>query len=96
MSFYQVDSRQLRTKKDELMTLLQRFSSEKDNLILNETALRSMWEGEANENFHNAFTKNAQMMDSFSELLRQYVSVMESIADRYDMAEEKNTGRAMG
>ena len=95
MSFYQVDSRQLRTKKDELMTLLQRFSSEKENLVSNETALRSMWEGAANDSFHAAFAKNAQMMDSFIELLKQYINVMESIADRYDMAEENNTGRAM-
>ncbi len=95
MSFYQVDNRQLRAKKDELISLIQRFISEKEELVSKETALRSMWEGAANESFHTRFVKDSQLMTSFVELLGRYVSVMESIADRYDLAEEKNTGRAV-
>ena len=95
MSFYQVDNRQLRTKKDELASLIQRFMSEKEELISKESVLRSMWEGAANESFHTRFVRDSQMMEAFVELLTRYVSVMESIADRYDLAEEKNTGRAV-
>ncbi len=95
MSFYQVDNSQLRAKKDELISLIQRFISEKEELVSKETALRSMWEGAANESFHTRFVKDSQLMTSFVELLGRYVSVMESIADRYDLAEEKNTGRAV-
>ncbi len=95
MSFYQVDSRQLRSKKDELASLLQRFISEKENLVSSEAELGSMWEGAANDSFHAQFIRNSQMMESFIELLRQYINVMESIAQRYDLAEEKNTGRIM-
>ena len=95
MSFYQVDSRQLRTKKDELAGLIMRFMLEKEDLISKETTLRSMWEGSANESFHAAFLRDSQMMEAFAELLNRYVGVMESIADRYDMAEEKNSGRIM-
>ncbi len=95
MSYYQVDNRQLRTKKDELAGLIQRFVSEKENLISNEAALSAMWEGIANESFHARFVKESGIMDSFTELLYRYADVMESIADRYELAEEKNTGRAM-
>ncbi len=95
MSYYQVDNTQLRTKKDELISLIQRFVTEKENLTSNEAALSSMWEGAANESFHTRFIKESRIMDSFTELLYRYADVMESIADRYDIAEEKNTGRAM-
>ncbi len=95
MSFYQVDSRQLREKKDELTGLIQRFVTEKEELVSKETILRNMWEGAANESFHASFIRNSQMMEAFADLLSRYAIAMESIADRYDMAEEKNTGRVM-
>ena len=94
MSFYQVDSRQLRSKKEELANLCQRFLKEKENLCAVELTLRSMWEGAANERFHTGFMKNAGQMDAFYELVTRYVSAIERIAERYDRAEEKNIGRA--
>ena len=95
MSFYQIDSNQLRTKKEELMTLNRRFSVEKDNLCAKEAQLGSMWEGAANESFHAHFLRNAGQMDAFCETIDRYICVIESIADRYDTAEQKNLGRAM-
>ena len=95
MSFYQINSQQLRTKKEELAALLVRFMKEKENLCAVELSLGSMWEGAANENFHSQFMRNAGQMDSFSQLVNRYISVIETIADRYDMAEQKNMGRAM-
>ena len=94
MSFYQVDSRQLRAKKDELMSLAQRFRQAKETLCANEITLRSMWEGAANENFHTQFIKSAGQMDAFYEVVDKYINVIEYIANRYDQAEQKNLGRA--
>lgn len=95
MSFYQIDSRQLRSKKDELAGLSQRFIREKENLCAVELALGSMWEGSANERFHSEFMKNAGQMDSFIQVISQYLGVIERIAQRYDLAEQKNTGRVI-
>ena len=95
MSFYQVDSRQLRNKKDELLNLSQRFRQEKETLCAREESLRSMWEGEANESFHAGFIRNTGQMEAFIEVVRQYANVMESVADRYDVAEIRNLGRAV-
>lgn len=95
MSFYQVDSRQLRSKKDELIGLSQRFVQEKEALCAGENALRSMWEGAANDSFHTLFMKNAGQMDAFVEVVKQYTNVIENVADRYDRAEQKNLGRVM-
>ncbi len=95
MSFYQVDSRVLRTKKEELLNMVSMFRKEKEELCQKEAALRSMWEGEANENFHNAFVRNAGQMEAFLGTIMRYVNVIETIADRYDAAEQRNIGRAM-
>jgi len=95
MSFYQIDSRQLRSKKEELLNLNRRFMEQKQNLCEKETQLKSMWEGAANESFHTRFMKDAGQMDAFCETIDRYVCVMESIADRYDTAEQKNMGRAV-
>ncbi|MCR5688180.1 MAG: WXG100 family type VII secretion target [Lachnospiraceae bacterium] len=95
MSFYQVDSVRLRGKKDELTALLQKFRQEKDILCSKELSLRSMWEGAANDSFHEQFMRNAGQMDSFIEVISRYLEVIGYIADRYDMAERRNTGRVM-
>lgn len=95
MSFYQVDSKQLRSKKDELSTLIQRFIREKENLCAGEVALRGMWEGQANDAFHSKFMKSAGRMDTFVRVIDQYANVIESVAGRYDMAEQNNMGRVM-
>lgn len=94
MSFYQVDSRQLRGKKDELTNLAQRFRQEKETLCANEMTLRSMWEGAANDNFHTVFMRSAGQMDAFYEAVDRYLNAIEYIANRYDAAEQKNVGRA--
>ena len=95
MSFYQVDSKQLRSKKDELSTLIQRFIREKENLCAGEVALRGMWEGQANDAFHSEFMKSAGRMDTFVRVIDQYANVIESVVGRYDMAEQNNMGRVM-
>lgn len=95
MSYYQISSSDLRTKTEELSELNSKFKNQKENLAETEMALKSMWEGEANNNFHNAFLKDAGQMDAFYTAMEQYVSVLETIADRYEMAEAKNAETAL-
>ena len=95
MSFYQIDSRQLRSKNDELRGLSRRFIKEKENLCAEELTLGQMWDGAANERFHTEFMKNAGQMDAFVVTVDQYLNVIERIAERYDLAEQKNMGRTV-
>ena len=90
MSFFQVSSNHLRQSQEELMGLLGKFKSQKEELNADEQALKAMWEGEANENFHMAFTRDMGQMEAFIELINNYALVMGTIADRYDTAETKN------
>lgn len=90
MSFYQISSSQLRNSGAELMGLLEKFRTQKEELNSDEVALSSMWEGEAKESFHQAFMRDCGQMDAFIEVVKGYGQVIETIADRYDAAESKN------
>lgn len=94
MSFFQTNSNDLRNRSEQLLSLNQRFKTEKENLSSNEMALKSMWEGEANDSFHRAYMRDAGQMDAFMEVINNYAQVMETIADRYDNAEAKNLSMA--
>lgn len=90
MSFYQVNNQNLRSGKDELRSLNERMRMEKDNLSSCEVNLKNMWEGDANEQFHQSFLKSVSFIDAFYQLIARYCEVIETIADRYDAAEQKN------
>lgn len=90
MSFYQVTSSELRARAEEMRGLNSRFKSEEENLRGSEENLKSMWEGEANEAFHAAFTHDAASMDMFYDAVEQYISALLVIAERYEIAERKN------
>lgn len=94
MSFYQISSSELRNRQGDLEMLLQKFRSEKDNLVSNESALSAMWDGEANTSFHNMFVRNIGQMEAFITLIENYARIMGNIADRYDSAEAKSVGLA--
>lgn len=94
MAFYQIDSRELREKRDQLMELLSRFRTQKEELTSEEQALKLMWEGEANDNFHQMFIRDLGQMDAFIDIINNFCEVMSAIADRYDMAERHNLGIA--
>lgn len=96
MSFYQVNSRNLRSGRDELLSLNERLKAERETLNTCELGLKEMWEGEANERFHLSFVKNSSQIEAFSTLITRYCEVMEVIADRYDSAEQKNISLAQG
>ena len=94
MSFYQVSSTKLRESEEQLLTLLNRFQIQKEELTSQEVALAAMWQGEANTNFHTAFTRDIGQLEAFAELINNYARVMGTIADRYDSAESRNLGIA--
>lgn len=90
MSFFQVTSAELRKRAEEMRNLNTRFKSEEENLRGSEQNLKSLWEGEANEAFHTAFTNDAASMDMFHDAVEQYIAALLVIAERYEIAERKN------
>ncbi len=90
MSFIQVTALELRNRAEELKGLNNNLSAQTENLKNAEETLRSMWEGEANDAFHNAFLRDKGQMDSFKQAIDQYISALLVIAAKYEEAEKRN------
>lgn len=91
MSQFKVTASTLTTQATELTDLNGRFKSAVEQLVTSEANLNSMWDGEANDAFHNAFTTDKGKMDEFYNLIIQYVERLNSIATRYIQTERTNT-----
>lgn len=89
MGYFEVTSREIRSKAAALSELNQQFKTKSGELENKEVELCSMWEGEAKSQFHMAFSKDKSQMDSFSSLIEQYVSALIEIAQRYEEAERR-------
>ena len=96
MAEIKVTASELRTKAQALRQLNQSFAAQVDTLQANERNVCSMWEGEAKNAFHNAFTHDRGMMDEFKKAIDKYVQALEQIARTYGQAEQKNTQIASG
>lgn len=94
MSFYQINSNDLRNQCEQLITLNGRLKQEKEALSSNELALNGMWEGEARDTFHQAFIRDMGQMESFIDTIDSYTKVIDQIATRYDSAEAHNYSTA--
>lgn len=90
MASFRVTSSQLRSQASELTNLNGNFKSAVEQLVSSEASLKSMWEGEANDAFHAAFTTDKGKMDEFHNLIVTYIDRLNAIADRYDQAEQNN------
>ena len=85
-----VNTATLRSKAEELKGLNQNFKTQVENLKTQETSLSSMWQGDANTEFHNAFQKDVTQMDNFYHAIQHYVTTLNEIAQKYDATEAKN------
>lgn len=89
MGFFEVTSREIRSKAAALGELNGQFKGKENELENKEVELTSMWEGEAKTAFHTAFSRDKSQMDAFSSLIEQYVSALLEIAQRYEEAERR-------
>ncbi|MBQ7563173.1 MAG: WXG100 family type VII secretion target [Lachnospiraceae bacterium] len=94
MGYIQVTASQLRNKAEELRNLNGNFSTQVETLRTTEEALKTMWEGEANTSFHNAFVRDKGQMDSFKQAIDSYINALVTIAGKYEEAEAKNAAVA--
>ena len=73
---------------------LKNKANELKNLNSAESSLNGMWEGEAKDAFHKAFSQDITQMHNFYNAIEQYVQKLEQIAAAYEKAEKKNTSTA--
>ncbi|HIS07245.1 MAG TPA: WXG100 family type VII secretion target [Candidatus Choladocola avistercoris] len=85
---------QLRAKAEELSSLNNSFKTNVSELEAEEQNLMGMWEGQAKEAFHQAFSSDKIQMTNFSTLIEKYVASLITIAAKYEEAERINTETA--
>lgn len=82
------------SKAQELHSQNARLKSLIESMRAQEESLNGMWDGEANDAFHNAFMKDITQMSNFYNAIEQYVQKLQEIAKKYQQAENTNCGIA--
>lgn len=85
---------QVTKKAEELKNLNSKLKKKIENLITQENSLNGMWDGQANDEFHNAFQKDITQMNNFYTTIEQYIAKLNEIANEYRKAEQKNVSIA--
>ena len=91
MAIIRVTAAQLKTGAEELRNLNQQFKAAVSDLESTESSLNSMWEGDARNAFHQAFTNDKTQMDNFFNAIEVYAQRLEGAAAKYEQAEAQNT-----
>lgn len=90
MAEIKITSSELYNAADELRQYNRLFKEKVSALATSEAALKSQWEGEANEEFHKAFTDDQRFMERFAEEIKKYCDTLDTIAGKYRGAEREN------
>ncbi|MCI6896762.1 MAG: WXG100 family type VII secretion target [Gemmiger formicilis] len=90
MAIIRVTAAELRNGAQELRDLNQRFKSSVSELETTEGALNTMWEGDARNAFHQAFTSDKTQMNNFYNAIEVYAQRLEAAAAKYEQAEAQN------
>ena len=94
MGVIRVTAAELKAKAEELAGLNANLKTNVGDLEACEQNLASMWDGEAKEAFHQAFSNDKIQMTNFSTLIDKYVATLQAIAAKYQQAENTNVSTA--
>lgn len=94
MAEIKVTPSELKSKAEMLRAYVAKFRAEVQNMVSYEAQLASMWEGDAQKAFRNAFNTDRQKMDRFAANIDLYIRALEDDAQKYEQAESTATGIA--
>lgn len=89
-----VNTSTITNKAGELKTLNSSLKTQIEELTSTESALNSMWEGDANDAFHKAFTQDINRMNEFYNAIEKYITSLQEIVSVYEKAENANLNTA--
>ena len=89
-----VNTSTITNKAGELKTLNSSLKTQIEELTSTESALNSMWEGDANDAFHKAFTQDINQMNEFYNAIEKYITSLQEIVRVYEKAENANLNTA--
>ena len=91
MGQIKVTATELKNKAQTLKDLNGKYNTQIEALTNSEAKLKNMWQGAANDAFHAAFENDKQFMTAFYNLIEKYCAALETIAAKYEEAENRNT-----
>ena len=94
MSKYTVTASEMQNAINELNSANNEFKSRVTELESEQQNLASMWQGDANAAFNNAFLNDKGQWATFANLVDQYVETLGSILQIYQNAEGTNVETA--
>ena len=94
MAEIRVTSGELKKKAGELRNLNTQFQREVEEMTSEEQRLVNMWDGEAKEAFHTAYSSDKAQMDTFYQEIEKYCVKLEEIANIYERAESQTMNTA--
>lgn len=94
MAEIKVTAASLKAKAESLRQTNAQFKTVISNLEATEGNLNGMWDGQAKDAFHNAFTSDKTQMTNFYNAIEKYASSLEQIAQKYAQAEAQNLDTA--
>lgn len=94
MSKYTVTASEMQTAISELNSANAEFKNRVSELEAAQQELASMWQGDANTAFNNAFQNDKGQWATFASLTDQYIQTLSTILKTYQTAESTNTETA--
>ena len=94
MALIRVTAAQVRSTANQLREYNANFNGQVNKLQESEASLNSMWQGQANDAFHAAFSSDKEYMTQFYNLINNYCEALDQIATEYENAENVNTDTA--
>ncbi len=86
---FEVTFSKVKDVANDLKTKNRSLRKEIDNMKSIEKTLNGQWDGQANDNFHKAFTKDMTQFTNFCNAIDQYVTKLNEINNKYETAEKR-------
>ena len=90
MSAFAVKFSEVNSRMEQLQSANQQFAQLSEQLQQTEARLNGMWEGEAKDTFHNAFTSDINQLAAFQQLVAKYVQTLGEMMTKYSNVERTN------
>lgn len=89
MAEIKVKSTELKNKAETLTQLNSKFRQEVQKMVQYESELATMWEGDAQQAFRQAFNTDRAKMDLFAKTIDTYIQALRTDAGIYEQAETR-------
>ena len=91
-----VTPQELKRIAEELRQYNESYKRQLEEMVVIKNSLNTKWEGTAKEAFNKKFEERATLFDAFHVAIQGYISVLLSIAERYENVERRNAALVNG